>query len=75
MGKVETYVGLLSVLVGVFTIAAICLRWDWIMNHYKVRDVFQILGNTGATVFYVVLGLGFVIMGILMVMGILQFST
>ena len=75
MGKVETYVGLLSVLVGGFTIAAICLRWDWMMNHDKVRDVFQILGNTGATVFYIVLGLGFVIMGILMVMGILQFST
>jgi predicted RNA-binding protein with PUA-like domain len=57
---------------GVFFLAAISLRWDWFRNHYKVRNLFRMLGETGTTVFYIVCGLALVIVGILMMAGVIR---
>jgi hypothetical protein len=64
-------VGILFVLAGAFILASIGLRWGWIMNHYKVKTVFRMLGNTWATIFYVMLGMGCVIIGVLIMVGVI----
>ena len=65
-------IGTLFLLGGVFILASIALRWDWIMTHYKVERVFRLLGNTRATLFYVMMGLGFAVIGLLLIVGIIR---
>mgnify|MGYP000564505460 CR=1 FL=1 len=58
--------GIACVMGGLFIITSIIFRWSWVVNHCKVSDVYKAFGETGATVFYVVLGSVFVIMGVFM---------
>jgi uncharacterized membrane protein SpoIIM required for sporulation len=64
-------VGVAFVLLGIFILAAIGFRWDWFVNHYKVRRITRRLGKTGTTVFYIIWGLAFVIVGVLIMTGTL----
>ena len=67
-------VGLLIVAAGLFGVAGGIFNWEWFMNHHKARFMCTILTRTGARIFYVVLGLGLVVLGILITMGIVQDS-
>jgi len=51
-------------LIGVFTMLGGILDWDWFMNHSRARGFVQLFGRTGARVFYVLLGLGFVVLAV-----------
>jgi hypothetical protein len=64
--------GIVFVLLGAFVLMAIGSRWDWFVNHYKVRGIFEIFGKTGGILFYVILGSFFLIVGILMMMGVVD---
>ena len=64
--------GIILIVGGVFILAAIGLHWDWFMNHYKVGPVVRILGEAGATAFYVFCGLALLIVGTLMVVRIID---
>ena len=67
-------VGIASIVVGIFILAAIGFRWEWFVNHYKVRGAFKKFGKTGAIIIYVAWGLIFVAMGTLMLLGIIRFE-
>jgi hypothetical protein len=59
-------VGIVVVLVGVQ------VHWGLYGDSGKVRLVTNILGKTGTTIFYVVCGLVFIIVGILRIAGIVD---
>lgn len=66
------WIGVLFVLGGVFVIAAVGLRWEWFISHYKVANIFRRLGKTGAMILYVASGIAFVVVGILILLGLIS---
>lgn len=67
--------GLIFVAAGLFSALGAVMDWDWFMNHHKARFMTTLLSRNGARAFYVILGLGLVVFGILMAAGILQDSS
>jgi len=65
-------IGLLFVAVGLFAAAGGIFDWEWFMNHHKARLRCSILTRTGARIFYVVLGLGLLVLGVLITMEVIQ---
>jgi Immunity protein 17 len=64
--------GLLMAAAGVFAVAGGIFDWEWFMNHRKARFLSRLITRTGARVFYIVLGLGIVLLGALMTFGVIQ---
>ena len=67
-------VGLIFVVAGAFSFAGALFNWDWFMGARKVRFVVSILTRTGARVFYAILGLFLLVLGVLITSGILEKS-
>lgn len=65
-------VGLIFTAVGVFTLCGAGLDWDWFMNHRSARLFTWLFGRTGARIAYGLLGIGFVVVGLLLAFGVLQ---
>jgi len=57
-------VGILVILAGLFSILGAVMNWDWFIYSRKARFFVSILGRTGARVFYVILGVVLVGIGI-----------
>ena len=55
---------LLFLVAGLFSIAGAVFNWDWFMNNYRARFFVNIFGRDGARVFYVILGLVIIVLGI-----------
>jgi len=53
------------ILIGLFSILGGLLDWDWFMNSWRARFFVNILGRTGARLFYVGLGIFIIIVGII----------
>jgi Immunity protein 17 len=66
--------GLALAAMGVFSILAAVCDWDWYMNARKARFLVKILTRTGARVFYVILGIGLVVLGVLGTLGVVDLS-
>lgn len=64
--------GLLMIGAGGFTIAGAACNWDWFMNARKARLMVRVLTRDGARVFYSLLGLFLVVLGVLTAMGIIE---
>lgn len=64
--------GLILIAAGVFSICGAAYDWEWFMNHHKARFFVTIFGRTGARILYGVLGIAFVVMGALFLLGILK---
>ena len=64
--------GLLLVLVGLFSIAGSVFDWEWFMHSRKAKGVVRLLGRNGARVFYCLLGLVVAILGFLVTFGIIR---
>ena len=62
--------GSVLVLIGLLFLGAAVLGWKWFRNLVKVRLTYQTLGETGAAVFYAVLGVAATAMGILTLIGV-----
>ena len=63
--------GLVLVAVGIFTMSAAILNWNWFMNNRKARFIVKIFTRNGARYFYGFIGFGFLICGLLATMGII----
>ncbi|HEX9729996.1 MAG TPA: Imm17 family immunity protein [Gemmatimonadales bacterium] len=61
--------------IGAFAIAGAVMRWPFFMEHRKAQFFIKIMGQTGTRVFYVVLGLGFLLVGGLAVAGVLDLAS
>lgn len=55
---------------GVFAICASVFDWDFFMNHRKAQFFVNTIGRTGARIFYFILGVALLALGILMAAGI-----
>lgn len=64
--------GLLFVAIGVFALCGSGFDWEWFMNGRKARFFVRIFGRNGARVFYGILGVGFVIAGVLAMLGVVE---
>ncbi len=71
----ENLFGFIFVLIGLFPIAAVLFNWQFFMNNYRARLVAKVLGQTGMRVFYILLGLGFVVFGFLNVIGVVKLAS
>lgn len=60
--------GITIALISLIMIVATIRRWEWWWNHYKVLRVRR-SGDTTATIFYIVGGVLFIIVGILIAIG------
>lgn len=56
--------GIASILAGIFTIICAYCDFDWFMNNYRASFFVTIFGRDGARIFYIILGVLLVIIGI-----------
>lgn len=42
-------------------------RWEWFMNHYKVKNIDDVFGTKRADIVYALIGSIFMILGILLI--------
>ena len=66
---------LLFIGVGAFAILGAICNWDWFMNARKARSVVKLLTRNGARIFYGILGLALVVLGVLGAVGIIDMSA
>lgn len=66
--------GLFLVAVGLFPMAAAWFDWNFFMESRKARFMVRIMGRNGARGFYFLLGLAIAMMGLLAILGVLDFS-
>ncbi|MBA3868352.1 MAG: immunity 17 family protein [Anaerolineae bacterium] len=48
---------LLMIVIGLFSIVAGILDWDWFMNNWRARFFVNVFGRNGARAFYIGLGI------------------
>ncbi len=56
--------GELAIAAGVFTVVAAACDWDWFMQGRKAKFFVDYLGRDGARVFYGVLGIAIILLGL-----------
>jgi len=61
--------------IGLFAILSSWANWDFFFNHRKAQFFVKILGRKGARIFYIVLGSGFLVLGLLSVFGIVNLGN
>ena len=66
--------GLIFVASGVFSILGAIFDWEWFMNSRKARFLVRIITRNGARLFYGILGLALVVLGVLVTAGIIGMS-
>ena len=53
----ETFAYVLFILAGVFSFVASIKNWDWYFNNRKAKPFVRIFGRTGARIFYTLIGI------------------
>lgn len=60
---------LLLVAAGLFSVCGAAFDWDFFMNSRRARFFVMIFGRTGARVFYTILGVAIMVLGLIMTFG------
>ncbi len=67
--------GIVFVLVGLFSATASLLNWNFFFEHRKARVfVFLFGGRLGARIFYALLGTALIVLGVLCLTGVIDTS-
>lgn len=66
--------GLIFIAIGIFSICGGFFNWDWFMEARKARFFVSIIGRNGARIFYGLLGIGLVVLGVLGMAGVIEFQ-
>ncbi len=61
---------LLFIVIGFYSIAGAALNWEWFMGDPKAKVFARMFGRTGTRVFYILLGVGVVIIGLYGIFGL-----
>ncbi len=67
-------IGILFVLIGLFSLAGSLFNWEWFMNHYKARFFTKLAGRAGARIIYACLGVALIVLGSLITTGAIDTS-
>ena len=57
---------------GAVAICGAAFDWNWFMSHRKAQFFIRLLGRPGTRIFYGILGVGLVVLGLLLVAGVIQ---
>ena len=66
-----TWVIVLSIFGGLFSLAGALFDWEWFMTHYKAAVFVRLLGRVGARLLYAFLGLCLVALGLAAAFGLI----
>jgi Immunity protein 17 len=66
-----TWVIILSIFAGLFSLAGALLDWEWFMTNYKAAVLVRILGRSRARLFYALLGLSLAALGFAAAFGLI----
>jgi small neutral amino acid transporter SnatA (MarC family) len=66
-----TWVIVISILGGLFSLAGAIFDWEWFMTHYKAAVFVRLLGRGGARLLYAFLGLFLVAGGLAAAFGLI----
>ena len=66
---VMVIMGLVSAAIGLFSLMGAIKNWDWYFNNYKARGLVAIFGRNGARIFYGILGVIFIALGVFVAFG------
>ena len=61
---------LLSIVIGFYTIAGAALNWEWFMKDPKADIFVRLFGRTGTRVFYMIVGVGLIFIGLWGIFGL-----
>ena len=64
--------GFFFIAAGLLSVAAGTFGWEWFLSHRKARFFVSIFGRTGARIFYVIVGAGFVVFGVMFLPGYIK---
>lgn len=67
-----TWTTIIAVLAGLFSIAGGIFDWDWFIKNRRVAFFVKLFGRMGARIFYVLLGLVFIALGVAESYGLLK---
>jgi hypothetical protein len=69
MAVQDVFVGVVAIGIGLFALLAAIFNWDWSYRLWKARWVEARFGRRGARVFYVILGLAMIALGVAIAVG------
>jgi hypothetical protein len=55
--------GTALITIGAFSLVATGLQWQWFRDNFRVRLIYQLLGERGGRIFYIALGVLFLVGG------------
>jgi hypothetical protein len=70
MAGQDLFVGAVAVAIGVFALGSAIFNWDWSYRLWKARWVESRFGRRGARVFYVMLGVLMITLGVAIAAGL-----
>ena len=62
------------IIIGLFPIAASIRNWDFFFENSKAQIFVDLFGRNGARIFYLILGTGLVIAGLLFLVGVIDWG-
>lgn len=60
----NTLMFVIVILAGAFSLLASVKNWDWYFNNRRARPFVRIFGRTGARIFYGLLGIFIIVVGV-----------
>jgi hypothetical protein len=70
----NTMLGILMVLVGLFAMAGSAFNWNWYWERRRMRIWVDLLGRPAARVVFGILGLAVLVVGVLVTAGVIQLT-
>ena len=64
------FIFLFAIVAGFYAIAGAGLNWKWFMEHPKAQVFVRLFGRTGTRVFYILLGISVIILGVFGIFGL-----
>lgn len=71
----DVFVGSVAIGLGLLVCSAAVFNWEWYYRLHKARWIESICGRGGARVFFVILGIGLIVLGVSIATGILSDGT
>jgi hypothetical protein len=65
-------VGLLIVGIGLFSLGGAIFNWNWFLSNWRAKPFVRIFGRDGTRLFYGLLGVVFIVIGVLIMEGIIR---
>lgn len=66
---------IIIIFVGLFSMAGGIFDWNWFMENRRARLFVRLFKRTGARIFYILLGLVFVVVGVLAMTGTIDLGA